>query len=172
MLGVVIFLALILQFLTLGLDCATSGELEPTQLCYCLRALAEALECLAKKKISISQNLYDCLATKKIYGQFGEHPLDVVRVNTWKIYKMAHDEKFKNADNEEKYFKTEVKSIIESGISTRFDLVRLSTFIDQRVFCHVSEVMPIRLIIPRILQVGATQSLSPLVGGIFAKLFS
>ena len=85
---------------------------------------------------------------------------------------MAHDEKFKNAENEEKYFKTEVKSIIESGISTRFDLVRLSTFIDQRVFCHVSEVMPIKIIIPRILQVGATQSLSPLVGGIFAKLFS
>lgn len=91
------------------IDCATSGHLEPTQLCYCLRALAESLEYLTKKKVAVSGELYHFLGEKKFFGKFGEHPLDVVRVNAWKIYKMAHEEKFKNIDSQEEYFKNEVK---------------------------------------------------------------
>ena len=147
-----------------------SEQLEPTQLCYALRGIAESLELLEKKKISLSTPFYDSLPNNHIYDRFGEHPLDVVRINTWKIYSIDTSHKIAKKELYKEKLKSEIESLFRSEKSSRFELIKLTAFCDKRIFDELCEVFPIDNLVNRVITTGSTQSLAPLCGNILARV--
>ena len=77
-----------------------------------------------------------------IFEALAEHPLDVVRVNVWKMFKLSIEAKLTCNKFDEDYFKDEMANVIKSQkVHKRFDMVKLSAFCsDQRTYQILSEM--------------------------------
>ena len=145
--------------------------MEPTQLCYALRGLAESFEFFQKKKIELSPSVYRRLPDSDLFSRFGEHPLDVVRINTWKIYSIYILQKVINKSENENELKIELKNISKFEKRSRFQLIKLTAFCDPRIFPDLCAQIPLSQLIRMVVQCGGTQSLAPICGNLLARIF-
>jgi len=105
--------------------------LEPTHLCNAVRGLAEALQ-LNREDLDVQ---FYC-SLDAIFEALAEHPLDVVRVNVWKMYKLSVEAKLTKFEANQADLRNEMVNVIKNRkVHKRFDMVKLSAFCgDERTY--------------------------------------
>jgi hypothetical protein len=148
----------------------TNQKLEPTHICYALRGIAEVIEMLTKKEIQVSSSFYEYVTENSIYERFGEYPLDVARVNTWKIYSFDIQDKMKNIELYSDWLDSEIENVLRTGYTSRFGLVKLSAFCTPEIFEKVTKIMPLKDFIEKITFSCSNQVLAQSCGNILSKV--
>ena len=97
------------------------ATLEPTHLCNAIRGLCESLGINRKQ---VEDDFY--LTLEPLFEALAEHPLDVVRVNIWKMYKMTIESKLLNFEENKTTLQDEINLIKNQKIQKRFNMVKLS----------------------------------------------
>ena len=106
------------------------ATLEPTHLCNAIRGLCESL---GVNRNQIEDDFY--LTLEPLFEALAEHPLDVVRVNIWKMYKMTIESKLLNFEHNKTALQNEINLIKSQKIQKRFNMVKLSALCaDQRTY--------------------------------------
>ena len=110
---------------TIGIE--YRNDLEPTHLCNNIRGLCEALETM---KEQISENT-KCAAfwegLEPLFEALGEHPLDVVRVNIWKMLRMSIDMKLQSLNSSKEELISFIESIKSQKLQKRFTMVKVAS---------------------------------------------
>ena len=91
------------------------------------RGLCEALETM---KESISENTRGVgfwKGLEPLFEALGEHPLDVVRVNIWKMLRMSIEMKLQNLNSYKEELISFIENIKSQKLQKRFTLVKVAS---------------------------------------------
>ena len=105
------------------------------------RGLAESIELFLKHKVELSDAFISALS--QFYALNGEHPVVVIRINTWKIYQLLGKIRFnlKDLTNAED-FEVELTKIAREKFGRRFTMAKISTFTSSATIKHVLKHFP------------------------------
>ena len=110
---------------TIGIE--YRNDLEPTHLCNNIRGLCEALETM---KESVSENPKGpefWMGLEPLFEALGEHPLDVVRVNIWKMLRMSIEMKLQNLNSYKEELISFIENIKSQKLQKRFTMVKVAS---------------------------------------------
>jgi hypothetical protein len=111
-------------------------SLQPTQICYAVRGLTESVEFFQRKKILLAEEIYSLLQKSGFLTKMSEHPLDVVRVNSWKLIKIVANHKLaalKDSEELKSKMRGEILAIVSNGFATRSETIWLTNLIERIV---------------------------------------
>ena len=113
-----------------------TSTLQPTQICYAVRGLTESVEFFQRKKIVLADEIYSLLQKSEFLTKMSEHPLDVVRVNSWKLIKIVAKQKLASLKDDEESktkLRDEILAIVNNGFATRSETIWLTHLMEPTV---------------------------------------
>jgi len=110
---------------TIGIE--YRNDLEPTHLCNNIRGLCEALEIMKESVAENPKGRVFWIGLEPLFEALGEHPLDVVRVNIWKMLRMSIEMKLRNLNSYKEELISFIENIKSQKLQKRFTMVKVAS---------------------------------------------